>query len=679
MNNAWYALRRTLVPWRFDELANELLEKLPAIGVDELIAKVDPEEFTHGQPNLEFVNKFCRKLAGLKIKLEEQGITFSLNPWITFGHNDRGRSGNKNIPGLQTMVGHDGVECECCACALSSAWQEHVKKVWAYYARLKPHAIWVEDDIRTFNHQPVSISCFCPLHMKRFAEIIGKKVSREELTAAIMKPGKPHAWRKIYLDMQRDIILEVVNMLAETVRGISPDTIFGLMSSGPRMHCLEGRDWNKLAKELTNKGKLISRPPLGNYSENSLRGLYYSADSIKLTRHVLPEGTIEQTEVENVPFTKYSKSTSLTFLQMAISFALGCSGVTMNLFDHAGSLMAEDGDIMAMLGREKKYFNALASAAQGCGTQRGVQLLFSEQHAYEKVLGANGGYCLDSEDYCLAETLESMGISTTFSDEKVRASIGQALRCFSNDDIMRFLGGGLFVDSIAAEVLVERGFGKYIGIDKIESPVNIDAIEPLSAEEYHNKKFGGDKYKMLTLTIPELGGRPSYSHAGISKNAKIISHLVDPDAKRKFISMYAIENSLGGRIVVHLLDWTTACGTAFNHTYRRQQLQNVMCWLGRGNLPSIAPNDAYPLLLRRDFKTHTILSAFNLTLDEYPKFTAKIADIPKIKAVHTLSDKGLWQNNKALQIKSVSGKHSFTYNKPLAFNRPLVIRIDFAT
>ncbi|WP_337747270.1 hypothetical protein [Victivallis vadensis] len=78
---------------------------------------------------------------------------------------------------------------------------------------------------------------------------------------------------------------------------------------------------------------------MANYYEDSLRGFYYSQDSVKLTRAVLPAGTVELTECENVPFTRFPKSVKFTFLELAISFAYGSEGVTLNLFDHAGTPM----------------------------------------------------------------------------------------------------------------------------------------------------------------------------------------------------------------------------------------------------------------------------------------------------------------------------------------------------
>ena len=44
---AWYSLRRTLPPWRFGETLADLLELAPRFGIDEVIVKIDTEEFSH--------------------------------------------------------------------------------------------------------------------------------------------------------------------------------------------------------------------------------------------------------------------------------------------------------------------------------------------------------------------------------------------------------------------------------------------------------------------------------------------------------------------------------------------------------------------------------------------------------------------------------------------------------
>ena len=45
----------------------------------------------------------------MKARLAELEISYSLNPWITAGHADRGRNDLERLPGLECVVGHDGI------------------------------------------------------------------------------------------------------------------------------------------------------------------------------------------------------------------------------------------------------------------------------------------------------------------------------------------------------------------------------------------------------------------------------------------------------------------------------------------------------------------------------------------------------------------------------------------
>lgn len=308
---AWYALRRTLPPWRFDELLTELAELAPQFKIDEVIIKIDTEDFSHGHPDVAWAEAYQVQLMQVKQTLDKLGIVYSLNPWITVGHCDRGRDDREKMPELGIIVGHDGSETKHCACPLSTVWRERVTKLWTIYAETKQHIMWIEDDIRTFNHEPVRFGCFCDRHMELFSQRVGEKVDRETLVEAMLRPGDPHPWRAEYMAMQREIMIETAGWLGKLVHRTSPDTCMGLMSSGPRQHCLEGRDWIRFGEALADGKPLYSRLPMGGYNEVSMRDNYYSHDSIKLTRHVMPKGAIEQTEVENIPYTRYSKEPQL--------------------------------------------------------------------------------------------------------------------------------------------------------------------------------------------------------------------------------------------------------------------------------------------------------------------------------------------------------------------------------
>ena len=675
---AWYALRRTLPLWSFEKNLKELVEQLPRYGVDEVIVKVDTEEFTHGQPPLRWVRAYQKHLFKIRDAMAEIGVVFSINPWITVGHCDRGRDDRRKLPGLQTVVGHDGVQCTCCACPLSPVWRKHVAAVWRLYAETRPHVIWVEDDIRTFNHAPARFGCFCPDHMHRFSERVGQRVSREELVDAMLKPGRPHPWRKAYLDMQAEFMEETVSFLAQTVHAVSPETSLGLMSSGPRQHCLEGRRWQRFGDAMADGRPLYSRPPMGNYREASLRGFYYSHDSIKITRHCLPPGTIEQTEVESMPFTQYSKSVAFTFVEMAISFAYGSHGVTMNIFDHCGTPMEDEGGYGRMLRAKKPFLAGLAGKAQPDGVYRGVQLLHHGRQSYVKRLPRRADYQQLAADGCQTmEMLETLGIATTYAESNVVATCGQQLRAYSDAEIEALLGKGLLLDATAACVLAERGFGRGIGLREIQPPEPIDKVGgPFSAEEFYNRRFGGADKKFLTLTMSP-SDRPTLSRVKLMRGAEVISRVVDPDARQHNPYMIAFENARGGRVVTHLLDLAQAFDNPFCHPHRAQQLQGVIRWLSRGKPPLFVRGGVYPLAFRKDCDGYTLLGLINLSLDPWPEVVFEFAGRRRPAAMKVLSPGGRWQNDRRLSCEQKGGRTIVRFGGEVPFDQPLFVSVEW--
>lgn len=671
---AWYALRRTLPPWRHRENLDELVQLLPRYRVNELIVKIDTEEFWHGQPQISSARAGQSSLFEIKAALGKLGIKYSLNPWITQGHGDRGRDDRQKIPGFQGLIGHDGAACRSCACPLGEGWLMNTAAVWQLYAETEPHVLWIEDDIRTFNHEPVEYSCFCPLHLARFSERVGVPIDRESLVAAILKPGTPHAWRREYMEMQAEIMIEVCRFLAEAVHKVSPRTSMGLMSSGVRTHCLEGRKWTELSHAISGGNAVYSRPPLANYYETSLRGLYYSQDAIKGTRFCLPSDVIEHTEVENFPFSKFSKSVTFTFLQMALSFAYGSHGVSLNLFDHCGTPMGNDPDYGNMLGKRKAYLNALAARAQQKGIMRGVRLLHHEESSFFKRLEHGGGYpSLEEDGSQIMEMLESCGIPTTMDDSPIAATSGQQLRAFSDAEISALLRGGLLLDGTAAKVLHERGFGEEIGLADIQNMAAMNTLGTFAAEEFHNRNFEGEE--RMYLTIPAFGHRPGYGYyqASLAEGVEVISHLVDPDASRKLPLFYAFENRQGGRVIVYLMDLVTIYSEGFNHPHRQRQLHAMVRWLAQGQFPLLA-HAVYPLTFRRDFGDTSLIGLFNLTLDTVQKPLLECSDQRAIKMIERLID-DQWVADDSVEISTKGTSIQLRFLQELAYHEPLFLTV----
>lgn len=679
---AWYALRRTLTPRNFNELLAELSVKSREWRIDEVIIKVDTEEFSHGHPAVEWLAGYQKQLFTVKEELEQLGIVYSLNPWLTLGHADRGRREEGRISGFQGMVGDDGSECHHCACPLSPGWREHLFKLWKIYAETRPRVIWVEDDFRNFNHAPVKFGCFCPLHLKLFSEAIGREVSREELVKALLAPGRPHPWREIYLGILRETMIELAGQLSGIVHSVSPETAIGLMSSGPRQHEIEGRDWRRLCDAFAAGGRLYSRPPLANYNEDSLRGLYYSHDSIKLTRRMFPAGTVEQTEVENFPFSRFSKSVAFTRLQIALSFAYGADGVTLNLFDHLGTPMASEAAYGTMLAADKEYFGALASLARGKGRWRGVRLIHHPRNALYKHLSPGASFRdLGGDGYAMMLALEGVGIPTVYDEEEgVAAVSGQSLRALEDVEIERLLSGGLLLDAVAARILIERGFVADIGVESVteERPRGeLDFI--ISAEEYFAPEFGGRAGCFLSSLLPMIGVDTGFPHLTPAAGASVVSRWVNPDAEPVAPAMSAFVNARGGRVVVHGLDYNHAVGLNFFSPPRRRMFQQVFRFLCGGAVPvSFESDGAWPLAWRRDSTGQCVLGVFNLNLDSWRRECFRIAwDHERLPEIFRLEPDGTLRRTEHFSAVAVSGELEITGEQELDFRYPLVLVLKY--
>ena len=331
-------LRYTLIP---DENSGkrirELVEFCKKTGIPEVVFFINGEEFNDGHLTLEETKVWLDVIREAKEALSEIGVVTSLNPWHTLLHADRGR---RLKPGqnFQLMVDPLGNVSSCCVCPLCPNWRKYIVEIFKLYASIKPNIIFIDDDFRYHNHSPlVWGGCFCDLHLEKMSERVGKQVTREELVEKVLKPGKPHPWRKIWLDIFNESLVSLAIELRNAVKSVSKNTKLGLMCSDPTVHAAEGRNWDELLKALCDDDVIIVRPHVKPYSESSPL-LYHEAFALTLhTITLLPENSYVYPEIENFPYTRFSKSVTQTRLQITFSLTIGSEGVMLNLFDFMGN------------------------------------------------------------------------------------------------------------------------------------------------------------------------------------------------------------------------------------------------------------------------------------------------------------------------------------------------------
>lgn len=653
MNRTWYALRRTLPPWNIGETLPELVEYCKTNLIDEVIVKVDSEEFSHALPTVEWLDTYMPHLARIKSELTKIGVVFSLNPWVTLVHCDRGRDLRGTYPDMDLMVGHDGTKTNACCCPLSGEWRRATTELWHRYASFEPSVIWVEDDIRLHNHAPADFTCFCPLHMREFGKKLGKEVPREELVAALLAPGEPHPYRKAWLDLNRGVMTEVAGFIERTVHEVSPETRLGLMTSMPNMHALEGRDWKAFTKALAGDRQLLVRPCMCCYQEGSLRDLYDSEYFVKSTLSCLEPGAVILTEVENFTFYNYSKSHAFTAMQNDLSMILGADGVTLNLYDHMGTPISENPGFGEMLLETKSYLDGLKERCYG-GKSSGIRILHAAEGSYRVRMQKNARYRdLSPGGDTWRRILEPLGFPITFEKSGVVALSGQAIRGFSEDRIREVLSGGVLLDLGALEALIDMGFGDVLGVSIGRKICKED--EPLGAEEYFNPDFGGRERRYMTMTM----NRDNFELAELvpGPGAVVVSRLVDPDNNPRYPFVTLFENSLGGRIAVCPMNAKGALGAPFLNPARKEQMESVIAWLSRGTAPLVVSGGAYPLPFRIDQDGYSVVGAFNLSQDAWPRISFDVyTGGRKIRSIECIEPDGVWSKKTECRIEYDGGR-----------------------
>ncbi len=607
-----YMLRRAIDLSRAEEIIKETLEFCRQAQIHEVMWFIDCEESNHGITPLWVIEAYIPALEKAREALEADGRVFSINPWMTLLHGDRGRQTHRYYPDMGLMVGHDGTQCQACTCPADEVWRDYLCEAYRLYASTQPAVLWVEDDFRHFGHQPVEYGCFCEAHLQAFGERVGEPVTREALVQAVLAPGKPHPWRAVWLDLQGEEMIEVAQMLEQAVHEVSPRTRLGLMTSHPEWHAVEGRRWHRLLQALAGPYEPVCRPHYAAYQEGNAAGMLGNFSIALETIYHLPPGTRSCPELENHPHGRSSKSVRATRLHLILGSMVSTGEMTLNILDMLPNALVDEG-YGAMLAATKPFLGEITEARDGA-TERGVRLMSNERASY--YVHTSGGCDLTEllpGGSGWAWPLSAVGIPITYeSAGAVIALTGQTIRAFSAADIQQILSGGVLIDLSALEVLTDMGWGEMLGVVDFEAVSQIDS--GYAVERIVDSQFALAGSEFLSLNGASVRGRMGKinPHPG----AKIITEFVHYDENtRSLPGAILFENTLGGRVAIQPLDLSEGVGTSFFKASRPHQLATIVQWLGRGALALRVQGGPYLLARRWDKPGRTTVAVINGSID----------------------------------------------------------------
>ncbi len=657
-----YILRYYIDPgFHEDDRIAELLDFCHKGKVAEVMFFSNPEELYCGYPDHDELEKWFQLAVKVKKALNDNGIDMSVNPWTTTVHLSRGRKFGVEQQNIQPLVGENGIVSPITACPLDREWQKQLGDFFADIAgRIAPAAIWVEDDWRLHNHELEMNfgGCCCPLHLKRFSDIVGETVSSEKLLTNVLAPGTPHPWRKIWLNLWRDTLIEPAQYLEKRVRAANPDVELALMSSVPDIHSVEGRDWAALGKAFSPERPFQLRPHLPPYTE--LRALTTPPSVTRQTIAYAPAGTVIYPELENSPRCgRYSKSAVYSAWECLHSVCYGSRGITINHYDMMGNGIALDYDFDRMLAAVKPRLDALSGLNLDDRNSEGVDILALPEVSYHADCSRRDSFFgLYKPSQLWSDVFYVLGIShritTTINAGRTIAVSGQTLNALPDDALRQLLSGQLIIDAEASEILQRRGFGKFTGIKPAD-------WQTLNNTGYACEEIISEDIDCYGLSRPRMSAQRCSMRLWVfepADNAEVLTMVHKFDHKAISPGMVKYNNELGGTVITlaYPLGESQFFPGFFNN-FRRKLFHRLITGLGT----TAAMGDGYPMhVYRCRHSTGTLVAFINSTLDDLEQVEFKINRVDPDSA-EILTSGGKWDKAN-LQINH--GQYVAAYRVP---------------
>lgn len=93
-------------------------------------------------------------------------------------------------------------------------------------AELDPDLIMLDDDFRLNLRAGYYFGCFCPLHLKKYYEIIGEEIPKEKLEKLILTGGR-NKYRDAYFKLMSDTLLDFAKETRKTLDKVNPNIRLG--------------------------------------------------------------------------------------------------------------------------------------------------------------------------------------------------------------------------------------------------------------------------------------------------------------------------------------------------------------------------------------------------------------------------------------------------------------------
>ena len=585
--------------WRFEKLFEKHLKmiKRNIDDIDEiaLMVGISHQGFcpiSKVEQDAKILGKCIQEYKKLNVK------SVGINILGTIGHMDDNWSWVE-APEMTAMIGADGSQSKAgCFCLNTVEFRNYVKERYKIYASAKPDFIFVDDDIRLYNHG-TPLTCFCDECIQKYNEKYQENENFDSWTDKL-KNAEYNSDMKRWIEFQSDNYSELLDCIKEAVQSQDSKIQLGLMTV-PSSCC---EPW------VEALGAQKVRPGGGYYTDDRPRDMIkkylFTRDQIA---HLPKKNYDCLYEYESFPWQEFGKSEKIITLELLYALMSGCNGIafTTNWFNDDYTEI-----LLRIVNKNKHFWDTVSELISG--------------------MNDAGIYCAELTDYGIrimdifdphikniaADFMEiGLPISISKKQEDVIVLTGNTVTVYSDDELKKILSGRVYIDGDALDILTKKGLNHYCGV--VSEKYYSNGVMEQFSDNNLNAKYVD--YRRSGWMNFDLGFAKTSSLKIIAEGVEIISELINFENEKLGPCMTAYKNVLGGNIIVDTYMFTSKL--AFNA--KREQILNVFDWLYDGCAPvRVNVNQRICPIMKKNDKGNYVLMLANMSFDEVNDFTVDI-------------------------------------------------------
>ena len=578
----------------------KLVERLKAVKARSGIRRFVLSAPSHvvrvtGYARIEEYERIGAKLARVNAALAADGIEagYLAMPTLKCG---------KGHPFVK-IVGLNGKESPISACPADPAFRAYFVANLTAVARLaKPFLIMIEDDFQPHNHPNIDwYGCFCERHLASFARRTGKVRTREELYRLFHEMKDPDSFRLRceWERMQCEDLVKLSETLADAVAAVSPHTRLALSAPGCQNEPMDVAVARALAGERHRPAVRFHGAHYGMDTPTDFPPLLHSA---QWSRENLPADIEFWYEADPCPHNPFFASAARMEAMMSSAFAMGFDELYFWGLSSSVDALETASDYLDMYRAAAPRLQAIRAEARR-GRLVGMGVAFDPWERLHVPYWGDEPY----ERGSWHRVIGRMGLPVSLGPQKATLYAGAyAFSAMDDAAVRACLSGRVFLDGVAAESLIGRGYGDLVGLRHEPCDTVLFTGERVIADgaligSAMHQNYGLDGCRVSRL-LPDGAEELSVYFAKDPAN-------VVQSALTRF------RNRLGGRVAVLALDLRRAVTANLFCARKRELIAEAYEWLTEEPLPLRVCDRANEMLLVREVEGGLVAHLVNLSCD----------------------------------------------------------------